>query len=296
MDACTGPHFLPPTLGIKFALWWLLHFCGVFRNRNYAVLIVRRNGRPVHRTCLIPKYFRWPFMSDCDLQVSSTWTDPDHRCLGIATYALQHAVSEWAKEGRTLWYVTHADNAPSLSVCRNLGFRVKTAANRTSRFGVRLLGELALLDSAAGKGERSRGVIGPAYEAPSISADSGAKMNIWLATIGEPVPLEAGRADRLHRTGYFARFLANRGHRTLWWTSAFDHFRKRHLAARDETVDLDSNLRIRMLRGRGYRRNISLARLRDHAEIAGKFTREAEQAVQCGLRPDLDRLQRCPRD
>jgi GNAT superfamily N-acetyltransferase len=166
---------LPPTLGIKFALWWLLHFSGIFRNRHYTVLIVRRNGHPVHRTCLVPKYFRWPFMSDSDLQVSSTWTDTDHRCLGIATYTLQHAVSEWAKEGRTLWYVTHADNAPSLSVCRNLGFRVKTAANRTSRFGVRLLGELALLDSAAGKGERSRGVIGPAYKAPSISADSGAK-------------------------------------------------------------------------------------------------------------------------
>lgn len=112
-------------------------------------------------------------------------------------------------------------------------------------------------------------------------------MNIWLATIGEPVPLESGHGDRLHRTGYFAQFLANRGHRTLWWTSAFDHFRKRHLSARDQTVDLDRNLRIRMLRGRGYRRNISLARLHDHAEIARKFGCEAEQTVRRGLRPDL---------
>jgi GNAT superfamily N-acetyltransferase len=166
---------LPPTLGAKFALWWLLHFCRVFRNRNYAVLIVRRNGRPVHRTCLVPKYFRWPFMSDRDLQVSSTWTDPDHRCLGIATYVLQHAVSEWAQNGRTLWYVTHADNAPSLAVCQHSGFRMKTAANRTSRFGVRLLGELALFDSASAKGQRLRGVIGPCYEAPPISVDSRAK-------------------------------------------------------------------------------------------------------------------------
>jgi GNAT superfamily N-acetyltransferase len=166
---------LPPTLGLKFALWWLLHVCGVFRNRDYAVLIVRRNGSPVHRTCLIPKYFRWPFMSDDDLQVSSTWTDPEHRCMGIATYALQHVVSDWVKEGRTLWYVTHADNAPSLAVCRNLGFRMKTAANRTSRLGVRILGQLALLDSPPGRGERLRGVIAPGYKGPSISADSGAK-------------------------------------------------------------------------------------------------------------------------
>jgi glycosyltransferase involved in cell wall biosynthesis len=112
-------------------------------------------------------------------------------------------------------------------------------------------------------------------------------MNIWLATIGEPVPLEAGGADRLHRTGYFARFLANRGHRTLWWTSTFDHFRKRHLTAGDETVDLDGHFRIRMLRGRGYRRNVSLARLRDHAEIARKFAGEAVQILAGGSRPDL---------
>ena len=112
-------------------------------------------------------------------------------------------------------------------------------------------------------------------------------MNVWLATIGEPVPVDAGHADRLHRTGYFARFLANRGHGVLWWTSAFDHVRKRHLAPRDETVEMNSKLRIRMLRGRGYRRNVSLARLRDHAQIARKFTWEADQALASGERPDI---------
>ncbi len=46
---------------------------------------------------------------------------------------------------------------------------------------------------------------------------------------------------------------------------------------------LGAGLRIRLLRGRGYRRNISLARLRDHAEIARKFAAEAEREP----RPDL---------
>jgi acetyltransferase (GNAT) family protein len=171
---------LPPTLGLKFALWWLLHVFGIFRNPNYTVLIVRRNGRAVHRTCLIPKYFRWPFMSDNDLQVSSTWTHSSHRCLGIATCVLQHVVEEWSKEGRTLWYVTHADNAASIAVCCHMGFRMKTAASRTSRLGIRLLGELALLDGSANKPASLGALSGqalpaPGYKAPSISADSGAK-------------------------------------------------------------------------------------------------------------------------
>jgi glycosyltransferase involved in cell wall biosynthesis len=104
-------------------------------------------------------------------------------------------------------------------------------------------------------------------------------MTIWLAAIGEPVPLEAGGADRLHRMGYLARFLAGRGHHVVWWTSAFDHFRKRHIVPRDQTADLTPGLRIRMLRGCGYQRNLSVARLLDHAEVADKFSREAETAV-----------------
>lgn len=102
-------------------------------------------------------------------------------------------------------------------------------------------------------------------------------MNIWLVTIGEPLPLQAGGRDRLHRTGTLAQFLARRGHRVLWWSSTFDHFRKTHIAGKDETVELGSGLRIRLLRGRGYSRNISLDRLRDHAEIARKFVFEAER-------------------
>ena len=112
-------------------------------------------------------------------------------------------------------------------------------------------------------------------------------MKIWLATIGEPVPIGEGESDRLHRTGHLARFMAGRGHSTVWWTSAFDHFRKRHLCASDRRVQLDRNLEIRLLRGRGYRRNLSLDRLLDHAEIAEKFAVEAEQSASPEARPDL---------
>jgi RimJ/RimL family protein N-acetyltransferase len=142
---------VPPTLGLKFALWWLLHWLRLFDNRDYSVLLVRSKGRIVHRTCLIPRYFRWPFMAVQDLQVSSTWTHPEHRCRGLATYALQFAASEWVKDGRKLWYVTHDDNAPSLAVCRKIGFRLLAQANRTGRFGLRIFGRLVLLNKPEAK-------------------------------------------------------------------------------------------------------------------------------------------------
>ncbi len=109
-------------------------------------------------------------------------------------------------------------------------------------------------------------------------------MNIWLVTIGEPVPVGDGSKDRLHRTGYFARFLAGHGHRVTWWTSTFDHFRKKHWFPADHTVHRGEQLEIRMLHGCGYSSNVSLARFRDHRQIGFKFARlvRAQSA-----RPDI---------
>ena len=108
-------------------------------------------------------------------------------------------------------------------------------------------------------------------------------MNVWLVTIGEPVPVQEGARDRLHRTGYFAHFLGDHGHEVTWWTSTFDHFRKRHLFMEDSMIKLRPNLRVRLLKGCGYRNNLSLARMRDHRQIAKKFASEAIAAP----RPDL---------
>ena len=108
-------------------------------------------------------------------------------------------------------------------------------------------------------------------------------MNIWLVTIGEPLPLGISKDDRLHRTGQFARFLASRGHGVLWWTSTFDHFRKKHHFAEDTRTEVAPGLKLCLLRGSGYSRNISLSRFRDHVQIARKF---AMASVECD-RPDV---------
>ena len=105
----------------------------------------------------------------------------------------------------------------------------------------------------------------------------GKPMKIWLVTIGEPLPLGISKDDRLHRTGQFARYCASKGHEVVWWTSTFDHFRKQHHFEGDKTMAHSRWLKIMLLRGCGYARNVSLGRLRDHRQLAEKFARAAEQ-------------------
>ncbi len=109
-------------------------------------------------------------------------------------------------------------------------------------------------------------------------------MLVWLVTIGEPLPVQEGEKDRPHRTGLFARLLAERGHEVVWWTSTYDHFRRKHLFAEDHALRVNERLEIRLLHGCGYRSNVSLARFRDHRQVAGRFAAAAQAEPR---RPDI---------
>jgi glycosyltransferase involved in cell wall biosynthesis len=99
------------------------------------------------------------------------------------------------------------------------------------------------------------------------------KLNIWLIQIGEILPLD--EKQRKMRTAFLVDKLVERGHSVLWWTSAFDHFKKDWIFKKDTEVTLNSGLRLYALKGIGYKKNISLSRFIDHRIIAWKFKKIA---------------------
>jgi glycosyltransferase involved in cell wall biosynthesis len=107
-------------------------------------------------------------------------------------------------------------------------------------------------------------------------------MRFWLVTVGEPIPIPGGR-ERLLRAGVLGGHLARAGHDVLWWTSTVDHFRKQFHPLSGAELIVEPRYRLRFLRGRLYRHNLSLARLRNHREIARDFRLSARSEP----RPDL---------
>lgn len=107
-------------------------------------------------------------------------------------------------------------------------------------------------------------------------------MRTWLVTVGEPLPVDPG-SPRLLRAGLVAELAARRGHDVVWWTSAFDHHAKRmREGARSQRI-APAGYRLEMLEGEAYASNVSLARLRNHAQGARDFLRRAAGAP----RPDV---------
>jgi len=78
------------------------------------------------------------------------------------------------------------------------------------------------------------------------------------------------------RCGILAELLARRGAQVTWWSSNFDHVTKSFRGAADQVLEVSPNLHIHLLPGRGYRSNVSLARIRDQRQVAAAFARRAE--------------------
>ena len=107
------------------------------------------------------------------------------------------------------------------------------------------------------------------------------KLKIWLLQTGEPLPIQ--NAARKMRTALLAEKLAARGHDLLWWGSAFEHQRKIWISDKDRDFQVTANYAIYVLRGLGYKNNISLIRYFDHLVVARKFRNQSRKFD----RPDI---------
>jgi len=83
-------------------------------------------------------------MSAEDLQIGDTWTEPDHRGKGIASWAINEIVRLKQQPGRRFWYVVENNNLPSIRAIEKAGFVRVGSGMRTKRLGLKLLGSFEM--------------------------------------------------------------------------------------------------------------------------------------------------------
>lgn len=112
----------PRLAGLPFLGWSLFHFARVFRNRDYGILLLRQGSAVVHRTCILPAFFRFPFLAPADLQAAGIWTAPELRGRGLALAVMGLVLRRLEDPGRTLWYMAGVDNRSSIRLAQKAGF------------------------------------------------------------------------------------------------------------------------------------------------------------------------------
>lgn len=106
-------------------------------------------------------------------------------------------------------------------------------------------------------------------------------MNVWIIQIGEQLPI--GSDIRKMRTFFLSEKLCEKGHSVIWWASSFNHLRKQWYFDADKDISVGANLKIKAIKGIGYKKNNSILRFIDHRIIAFKFRKK----IRTELVPDI---------
>ena len=98
-------------------------------------------------------------------------------------------------------------------------------------------------------------------------------MKFWILQTGEPLQIDTAGL-RPMRAINLSTVLSEAGHEVTLWSSDFDHFSKTHRTGGRASIRLEKNIEIKLLKSRGYKSNVGLSRLLDHAQLAWDLRRQ----------------------
>lgn len=133
--------FAPGGFDPKLASYTAMQLAGLFHASGYGAVMISRPGQPIdHRSMIMPRFARFPFMGLDDLQIGATFTRPEARGKGFALRGTLEIVERFAMPGRNFWYLTETSNPASIAVIRKAGFELAGTGLKHPRFGLRFLG------------------------------------------------------------------------------------------------------------------------------------------------------------
>ena len=91
-------------------------------------------------------------------------------------------------------------------------------------------------------------------------------MLVWIFQTGEPLHID-GEFARPMRAINLANSLIETGDEVVIWSSNFFHQKKKHRYKKINVIDYSDSLKINLIPSIGYKNNIGLGRLVDHAQF-----------------------------
>ena len=123
---------------LKFLFRWTLDGMRVFAGPGFGAVLIYEGDRLVHYSGFTPRYWRFPFIANGDLQIGDTWTDPAYRGRGLASAGLARTVALLARPQRRLWYVVESTNGPSIRVAEKARFVLAAEGSMVDLWGFKL--------------------------------------------------------------------------------------------------------------------------------------------------------------
>lgn len=105
-------------------IWWLYYLTKIILGKpSYGICIILEKNRIIHYTVAAHKCFKFPFMSEEDIQIGPSWTDPEYRNRGIASNVIDEIRKHYGNEAKKYYWIVGEENYVSRHVVEKLGFR-----------------------------------------------------------------------------------------------------------------------------------------------------------------------------
>ena len=101
------------------------------------------------------------------------------------------------------------------------------------------------------------------------------KLNIWILQDGEQLPLDPGAKPM--RSWRLGEELSKRGHNVTWWSSNFNHMKKKRILTGDHLHSINENFTLKLLECGIYSKNLSLSRIFHHKKLGIRFCEESKK-------------------
>lgn len=104
-------------------------------------------GALAHRSTIVRRDFRYPFMASDDIMVTDVWTDPQHRGKGLGVMALKLILARPEhRRFRYVWYLTREENEPSVRLVTRAGFSLAGCGRRLENSRIHKLPRFVITD------------------------------------------------------------------------------------------------------------------------------------------------------
>lgn len=122
----------PRGKNLKYYLYTLFHFIGVFKNKSFAFieLLDLNSGISLSSLLIVPAHFKYPFMEKHDIQFTYVMTKSEYRGKSFSILLLREAWARRTDKRGMAWYVTNTKNISSIRVAEKAGFTIEGFGKR----------------------------------------------------------------------------------------------------------------------------------------------------------------------
>jgi len=122
--------------------WWLIYLPRMILGKSgFSIYWISVDGEVIHKTFLLPKCFKFPFMKPDDLFVGPVWTHPLYRRKGLSQFIFQQIKNTYNDNTNItnirfwwMWLVLET-NLASVELAKRLGFS-NSGLKTKKRYGI----------------------------------------------------------------------------------------------------------------------------------------------------------------